>query len=51
MQKYRKFIVALVGFAVVLAGQYFGTNPPAWFAPAVALLSALGVYATPNERS
>lgn len=48
MQKYNKFIVAIVGFAVSLASVYFGEA--AWLPPVVSLLTALGVYATPNSQ-
>lgn len=48
MNKYRKFIVALIGFAVVAATSYFGTNPPEWLNPLVALLTSLGVYGVRN---
>lgn len=46
LAKYNKAIVAVVGLAVTVAGSLFGDA--AWFAPLVALLSALGVYNTPN---
>lgn len=48
MSKYRKFIVALVGFAVIVLGTQFSTA--SWFNPLVALLSALGVYQLPNSK-
>ncbi len=46
--KYSKFIVALVGFVVVLLTQYFGDAN--WLPPLVSLLTALGVYQVPNRE-
>lgn len=46
--KYRKTIVSVVGLAVVLLGSVYGAAT--WFAPLVSLLTALGVYATPNDK-
>lgn len=48
--KYRKFVVALIGFAVVLITSYFGNNPPAWLMPLESLLAALGIYQIPNDK-
>jgi hypothetical protein len=45
---YSKFVTALIGIAVTYAAQYYGTNP--WVAAAVAVASALGVYAVPNQE-
>ena len=44
---YSKFVTALIGIAVTYAAQFYGTNP--WVAAAVAVASALGVYAVPNS--
>jgi hypothetical protein len=51
MEKYRKAIVAVVGFAVLAATAVFGLNPPTWFGPLVGFLTAIGVYQLPNARS
>ena len=50
MRKYRKAIVPIVtGLASVVAIAA-GHDPSAWEAVAVAALTALGVYETPNAR-
>jgi len=55
-QRIKKFIVALVGFLVLLIGaitDYFGDwiddDWELWLASAVAFLTSLGVYQIPNE--
>lgn len=43
----RKFYVAVIGFVLQLVALYI--NPlPEWYSPLVALLTAAGVYVTPN---
>jgi len=44
--KYNKFIVAFVGFAVILLTQFYGNTT--WLPSLVSLLTALGVYQTRN---
>ena len=44
---YAKFATALVGQALTFASLYYGSNH--WVAAAVAVASALGVYAVPNR--
>jgi hypothetical protein len=46
--KYAKAITAVAGQALTYAALYYGTNH--WVALAVALASALGVYAVPNVK-
>lgn len=46
--KYRKFIVALVGAAVLIAGAALGESSEEYQA-IVAVLTSLGVYAVPNK--
>lgn len=48
--KYRKGIVAFIGFAVVALTAVLGNNPPAWFQPLISLLAAIGVYQLPNDK-
>lgn len=43
---YRKAIATIVGLAIVLATQKFGTNE--YITYAIALATALGVYSVPN---
>lgn len=50
LSKYRKAIVAIVGFAVLTVSAVFGNSPPDWFSPLVGLLTALGVYQLPNKK-
>jgi hypothetical protein len=45
--KYRKFIVALVGAAVLIAGAALGEQSEEYQA-IVTVLTSLGVYAVPN---
>lgn len=47
LAKYRKFVVALTGAAVVIIGRQFGVDS-AIYADAVTVVTALGVYLTPN---
>ena len=44
---YSKAVAAFVGVALTYATQYYGTNH--WVSAAVAVASALGVYAVPNS--
>jgi hypothetical protein len=44
---YRKFLTSTVGLALTYAVQFYGTNH--WVTAAVAVASALGVYAVPND--
>jgi hypothetical protein len=48
LSKYRKFAVALVGVAAVLVAQLFPQYTEE-LAVVVSILTALGVYAVPNE--
>ena len=43
---YSKAITAVIGQALTFASLYYGTNH--WVSAAVAVASALGVYAVPN---
>ena len=45
--KYRKFIVALAGAAILIAGAALGEQSEEYQA-IVAVLTSLGVYAAPN---
>lgn len=45
--QYSKFIVALLGAAVTVAVQFYGTNQ--YVQVAVAFLTALGVYQVSNK--
>lgn len=45
---YSKAITAIAGQALTYASLYYGTNH--WVALAVAIASALGVYAVPNVK-
>lgn len=47
MSKYNKLLVALLGAAVTVAVQFYGTNK--YVQIAVALLTALGVYSVKNQ--
>jgi hypothetical protein len=51
MEKYRKLVAALVGAAATAALQFWGpdTSVGRWLTIAVALATALGVFAVPNE--
>ena len=44
---YSKFITGVIGQALTYAALYYGGNK--WVAIAVAVASALGVYAVPNS--
>lgn len=50
MQKYNKFIVAIVGAAVAGLNLYFGESNPEWVGILVAVVTALGVYQVPNRE-
>ena len=43
---YSKSVTAVIGQALTFASLYYGTNH--WVSAAVAVASALGVYAVPN---
>lgn len=45
--KYDKFLLAVLGAVVTVVETQYGTNH--WVMTAVAVLTALGVYATPNK--
>lgn len=45
---YSKFIVALVGAAVAAVTLYYETTPD-WLQALIPVLTALGVYQTPNR--
>ncbi len=47
LSKYRKFLVALVGFGVKAAGARYGLDSQAYI-DIVFLATAAGVYAVPN---
>ena len=48
--RYAKFITAIVGQAIAYASLYWGAGPDAKYVTiAVAVASALGVYAVPNQ--
>lgn len=46
--QYSKAITAIIGQALAFATLYYGTNH--WVCLAVAIASALGVYAVPNAQ-
>ena len=46
----RKFYVALIGFILILVQIYY-PELPAWYAPVVSFLTALGVYSAPNTKA
>lgn len=47
--RYAKFIAAIVGQAITYASLYWGSGPDAKYVSiAIAVASALGVYAVPN---
>lgn len=48
MQKYNKFITALVGATVTAVSIYF--DSPEWLQIVVPALTALGVYQIPNKK-
>lgn len=48
MQKYNKFVVAIVGGIVAALTYLYGTSD--WLPVVVNLLTALGVYRVPNSR-
>lgn len=45
---YSKAVAAVIGQALAYATLYYGSNK--WVAAAVAVASALGVYAVPNQE-
>jgi hypothetical protein len=45
--KYDKFLVAVLGAVVTVVAQQYGSNK--YVGMAVAVLTALGVYVTPNK--
>ena len=51
MQKYNKFIVAIVGGIISGLLLYYGANVPEWVNIIVLVATALGVYATPNKQA
>lgn len=48
MSKFRKFLVALVGLVVTVAGRRYGLDSTA-YTDLVGVLTAAGVYAVPND--
>lgn len=48
MARYAKFLVALVGGVVAVLDNLFGVGN-SWSAAVVAVATAVGVYAVPNE--
>lgn len=50
MKSYRKFVVAAAGALVGGLAAYFGPNAQLT-TTVIAVLTALGVYAVPNDRS
>lgn len=50
LSKYNKFIVAVVGFAVIAVTSYYGDTQPQWLEPLIALLTSLGVYQVANKE-
>lgn len=49
MQKYNKFIVAIVGGAISGLLLFFGTDVPEWVNMVILVATALGVYRVPNK--
>jgi hypothetical protein len=49
LKPYNKFFVALLGAALTTVSQFYGNNP--YVAMVLTLLTALGVYSTPNKVS
>ena len=47
---YRKLVTALAGVAIMVVGTELGTDSK-WYMYAVAVLTAVGVYATPNSTN
>ena len=48
--RYAKFVTAIVGQAIAYASLYWGAGPDAKYVTiAIAVASALGVYAVPNQ--
>ena len=47
--KYNKLLVALAGAAVAILGNHVGVDS-VYYLDAVVLLTALGVYVTPNKK-
>lgn len=50
LQKYNKFIVAIIGGAISALLLYYGQDVPSWVNSIVFVATALGVYATPNKQ-
>jgi len=46
---YSKFVVGIIGQGLTFASLYYGTNH--YVALAVAVASALGIYAVPNQSN
>lgn len=49
IQKYAKFIVAILGAAVTAGAGLIPDDTLNWIAFAAAILTAVGVYAVPNK--
>lgn len=49
LMKYNKLLVALAGAAVAILGNHVGVDS-VYYLDAVVLLTALGVYVTPNKK-
>lgn len=49
MQKYNKFIVAIIAGVVAVLNSYYGSGSET-VAIVIAVASALGVYAVPNKQ-
>lgn len=50
--QYAKAVTSVVGLAITYASQYWGSGPDAKYVSiAIALASALGVYAVPNQAT
>lgn len=49
LSRYRKGITAAVGFALVALNAFFPGKYDEQIAAAISLLTAIGVYAIPNE--
>lgn len=48
LAKYRKFITALIGAAVIIVGRHYGLTSNAYL-DIVTVATALGVYGVPND--
>ena len=49
LKPYNKFLVALLGAAITVVVQYYGSN--VFVQMVVSLLTALGVYTVPNKKA